>query len=321
MKRGIAPGPVAAATNQTALRIIKLATGKFLTNGSDSIGMDTDNGTQLLQRLNLKEYEAMALDELLQLGRTTAPNLAEATGIPKARIYGVLESLGELGYIEIIPGRPKEFQPKPPEEILSRAKANRRQEYEDYYQELNDMQEGFLEHYGPLFERASEEVSPTEELFYVVDVGEPSLRETREIYRDASEQLHIMTKSFEYLEDVRPALRAVSDRDLDIKLLFLHPDHLLAENAAVQDSILDQIEVDFPTIEYRFSNQPMTWRGTIADPSMDYETGTAIFLVEEKDVPLHMRQAAVTENGSFVAGMDRYFSLIWEYDSVPAADG
>jgi hypothetical protein len=54
---------------------------------------------------------------------------------------------------------------------------------------------------------------------------------------------------------------------------------------------------------------------------MDYETGTAIFLVEEKDVPLHMRQAAVTENGSFVAGMDRYFSLIWEYDSVPAADG
>jgi hypothetical protein len=28
-----------------------------------------------------------------------------------------------------------------------------------------------------------------------------------------------------------------------------------------------------------------------------------------------MRQAAVTENGSFVAGLNRYFSLTWEYES------
>ena len=49
---------------------------------------------------------------------------------------------------------------------------------------------------------------------------------------------------------------------------------------------------------------------------MDYDTGKAIFLVEEEDVPLYMRQAAVTENESFVAGMGRYCDLIWEYDSV-----
>jgi hypothetical protein len=29
-----------------------------------------------------------------------------------------------------------------------------------------------------------------------------------------------------------------------------------------------------------------------------------------------MRQAAITDNGSFVAGMKRYFDLIWEYESV-----
>jgi hypothetical protein len=48
---------------------------------------------------------------------------------------------------------------------------------------------------------------------------------------------------------------------------------------------------------------------------MDYEQGAAIMLVEEKDVPLHKRQAAVTENGSFVAGLERYFELIWTYES------
>jgi hypothetical protein len=32
-----------------------------------------------------------------------------------------------------------------------------------------------------------------------------------------------------------------------------------------------------------------------------------------------MRQAAITDNGSFVAGMKRYFDLVWEYESVETA--
>ena len=39
------------------------------------------------------------------------------------------------------------------------------------------------------------------------------------------------------------------------------------------------------------------------------------FLVEGKDVSLHTRQAGVTESGAFVAGMKRYFDLIWNGDS------
>jgi hypothetical protein len=54
---------------------------------------------------------------------------------------------------------------------------------------------------------------------------------------------------------------------------------------------------------------------------MDYETGEAIFLVEEPDVPNHMRQAALTENGSFVAGLKRYFDLVWEYESEASPVG
>jgi len=55
-------------------------------------------------------------------------------------------------------------------------------------------------------------VTPTEELLWVVDVGEPSLRETREIYRAADDRLHILTKSFEYLDAVEETLAdAVED--------------------------------------------------------------------------------------------------------------
>jgi len=89
-------------------------------SGADSGWFDT---------LGLTEYEATALRKLLTLGRTTAPSLAEATDIPKARIYGVLESLSDRGFIKIIPGRPKEYQPKPPKEVLDRAVENRRRNH------------------------------------------------------------------------------------------------------------------------------------------------------------------------------------------------
>jgi len=280
---------------------------------------DTD-GSQLLQTLELKEYESTALDQLLRLGRTTAPNLAEASGIPKARAYGVLESLGDKGFIEIIPGRPKEYQPKAPDEILQRAKTNRRQAYEAYCREVDSIADGFIEHYQPLYETAASEVSPTEELFHVVNVGEPSLRETREIYRGTESELNITTKSFEYLVDIESTLRETIERGVDVSILLLHPSHLTDENSQIQAEIVDRIDSEFPEAAYRFSRQRLPWRGTLADPSLEYETGTAILLVEEKNIPLHMRQAAVTENGAFVAGINRYFSLIWQHDSVALPD-
>jgi len=48
---------------------------------------------------------------------------------------------------------------------------------------------------------------------------------------------------------------------------------------------------------------------------MEYDSGTAILLVQEDEVPNHMRQAAIIENGAFVAGLKRYFDLVWEYES------
>ncbi|WP_299263756.1 TrmB family transcriptional regulator [Halorientalis sp.] len=276
----------------------------------------TDEAVGLLDRLGLTEYEATALRELLTLGRTTAPNLAQATGIPKARIYGVLDSLSDRGFIKIIPGRPKEYQPKSPEQILDRAEENRRQEFEGFVQALENVRAEFLAEFQPRFERASEDITPTEELFHVVDVGQPSERETRQLYHEATAQVRIITKSFEYFDSVRPAFENAIERGIDVDALFLHPDLLEAENRPVQADIVEQLRTEYPAVDLRFSSEQLPWRGTVVDPSMDYEAGRAIILVEEKDVPLHMRQAALTDNGSFVAGLQRYFELVWEHESV-----
>jgi len=284
--------------------------------------MSTDP-SELLTALELTEYEEQALETLLMLGQTTAPDLSEATGIPKARIYGVLDSLADDGYLKIIPGRPKMYQPKPPAEILDRAIEARRQNFETYQHELDEIREDFVDAFQPLYESASEAVTPTEELFHVVDVGDASEEETRRLYRDADAHIDIITKSFEYIDAVEPTLEAAIEAGAAVRILFLHPSKLTTDNQPIQRGIVEYIHDAYPGIETRFSENLLPWRGTIIDPSMDYDQGEAIMLVEEKNIPLHKRQAAVTENGSFVAGLERYFELIWTYestDSYPAAD-
>ena len=269
----------------------------------------------LFDTLDLTEYEATALAALLRLGRTTAPDLAEATGIPKARIYDVLGSLSDAGYLKVIPGRPKEYQPHDPETVLERARENKRQELETFERELDEARDAFL----ATFESASgeqEDVRPAEELFHVVDVGDPSESETRRLYHEANRAAYVLTKSFEYLDAVSPSLAAALDRGVAVRALFYHPDLLDEGERRIQESVTERLREEFPAVEFRFSTGELPWRGTFVDPSTTYDDGEAIFLVEEPEVPDHMRQAALTANGSFVAGFRRYFELVWDHESV-----
>ena len=276
-----------------------------------------DSADDLFSLLDLTEYEADALEELLLLGRTTAPDLAEATGIPKARIYGVLDALSEAGYVKVIPGRPKRYQPHDPSEIAERAVANRRHAYERFREDVEAVEESFVDAYAPIRDRGVTELSPTEDLFHVVDVGEPSERETRRLFDEAEKSMYILTKSFGYIDAVQPAMRNALERGVDVDALLLAPDHLTAENERRQDEIRDLLAEKFPSVSVRITDRVLPWRGTFVDPSLEYESGQGLLMVEQEEIPNHHRQAAVTENPSFVAGIWQYFDLLWRHESRP----
>jgi sugar-specific transcriptional regulator TrmB len=278
----------------------------------------SDTSEDLFSLLDLTEYEAAALEELLLLGRTTAPDLAEATGIPKARIYGVLDSLSEAGYVKIIPGRPKRYEPHDPSAITDRAIENRRHAYERFQEDVEAVEESFVDAYAPVRDRGVDELSPTEDLFHVVDVGEPSERETRRLFREATEAVFVLTKSFGYVESVKVAMREALDRGVDIDVLMLAPEHLSESNRQRQAEIRALLAEEFPGVTVRVSDRVLPWRGTFADPSVEYDSGRGLLLVEQEEVPNHHRQAAVTENPSFVAGLWQYFDLLWRHESRPA---
>jgi len=238
--------------------------------------------TDLFSVLNLTEYEEAALRELLHLGQSSAPDLAEATSIPKARIYGVLDSLANQGYVKVIPGRPKQYQAKHPDDLVEQALESRRQEFESYREQIESVREEFLAEYEPIYDQAADDIRPTEELFYVVDVGEPSQRETRALYESAESEIRVLTKSFGYVSEVESALADAVERGVSVSALLLAPRHLLAENRRRQTDIIDYLHDSYPEIELRFSDERMPWRGTLIDPSMEYDSGEATFLVEQE---------------------------------------
>lgn len=74
-----------------------------------------------LRRAGLTEYQAKCYQTLLSLGPATAAQVAEATRIPRTRIYGVLDAL-EGTWVMAQEGRPRTYLARDPEACLDAAR-------------------------------------------------------------------------------------------------------------------------------------------------------------------------------------------------------
>jgi len=70
-----------------------------------------------LELLGLNKYEARAYEALLQLGKASAPEIAQESGVPYGRIYDTLNSLVSKGLVIIIPEKTKKFAPAPQDNL------------------------------------------------------------------------------------------------------------------------------------------------------------------------------------------------------------
>ncbi len=267
---------------------------------------------KVLEDLGMSRYQAKTLVALMKHGEAKASDISELSGVPRAKIYAVLDQLADMGYVDKIPGRPARYRTKSPDRIIERLKYNTLLEYSRRLNTIESIEK-------ELFERLKSLYSPSEvrtkELIRVVSVGEPSERETRLLYSQAKKEIDIISKSFEYYPKVRSELIEASKRGVEIKILLLGKEFLEERSRAVQNEIVRLVKSDL-NAEIRLSRTILPLRGGIVDPSYEYKTGKAIFVVEDPETPLYLRDAAVTENPSLVAGMKKYFDLIWEYESL-----
>ncbi len=266
-----------------------------------------------LTNMGLNEYQASALAHLMFLGETKATTLSKASGVPNARIYGVLDELSQKGLIIMRPGRPALYAPLTPQEIADALETATR---EDIRRELT-----IIQSYRGEFEKVSDRVFlkagtsvQRTSLIRIISVGEVSLEETKKLYRQSKEKLLISTRAMEYYDDVKDDIMAAVERGVDVRLMMRKPSTLNHTDQAKQKETLADLKPILGVEKVRFSDT-VEIRGCIIDHEKD---GKALFLVEEEGVPLFLREAALTTHPGVAKALGSMFELKWRSDSEPA---
>lgn len=266
----------------------------------------------LLSSMGLNEYQASALSHLLYLGETKATTLSRASGVPNARIYGVLEELSKMGLVTIRPGRPALYSPMAPADIASALITDAREEIRRRLNVIESYSEDFTASAGEIFQKAGS-VNARVPLLRIVSVGDVSLEETRKLYQDADETILILTRAMEYYGDVAAELKEAILREVSVRVLMMSERSLVDDDRRKRDAIIGRIRGDLAdSVEIRVSDE-VNLRGCIVDAESG---GRALFLVEEVGVPFFLREAAITSHPGVVKGLASMFDLIWRFDSA-----
>jgi len=265
----------------------------------------------VLTNMGLNDYQASALSHLIYLGETKATTLSKASGVPNARIYGILDELAKKGLLKIRPGRPMLYSPVTPNEIASALISEARDELRKRLKIVELNSDDFLKIANDIYLKAGI-VNERTPLLRIVSVGDVSMNETQNLYKNAKKNLLIMTRAMEYYDDVAQQLRDVIKRGVQVKILFMSDKYLCEIDRKKRDETINKL-LEFPneSVKIRLSDE-VHIRGCIVDPESG---GSALFLVEEVGVPYFLREAAITSHPGVVKGLLSMYNLIWSSNS------
>jgi len=173
------------------------------------------------RRVGLTEYEAKAYLALLNTHLSTATQVSEKSGVPRTKMYSVLEALRNKGWVHVYSGVPLLFQAVEPMRVFEKAKED--------YAELVDSVKTTLK----------EKVNNMKEKFVIkrFDIGLEGLKE--EIKKAKTVEINNTTADF--LKKVSGAFRT----DAMVKVL-LFPGEAKPSN--MQNVQFKQAEVAIVTI-------------------------------------------------------------------------
>ncbi len=266
-----------------------------------------------LTEMGLNEYQASALAYLMYLGETKATDLSKASGVPNARIYGILEELSQKGLVIVRPGRPALYAPMAPEEIADGLIADAREDIRERLTLVESNRKNFSSIASDVFLKGGS-VKVRTPLIRIVSVGDVSIEETRRLYRSARSDILILTRAMEYLPQVIDELGDAVSRGIRVRVLMRSRGSLKKDDAEKRDRSISKMRALSKDLVDIHVSDEILLRGSVIDPESG---GRALFLVEEEGVPYYLREAAITSHPGVVRGLANMFDLKWRFDSNP----
>ncbi len=151
--------------------------------------MEDAPDTAPLVDLGLTGYEASAYLALTRRGRATGAEVARLAGLPRQRIYDVLDGLVARGIASVEPGRPARYTALSPEEAVGVLIAAHRQQLERLEREAAEA----IARLTPAFRAGREENDP---LDYIEILREPAAIGKRfaELEASVEQEILVFTK-------------------------------------------------------------------------------------------------------------------------------
>jgi sugar-specific transcriptional regulator TrmB len=262
-----------------------------------------------LKDLGLGKYQSRVLAYLYALGKSKAPEISKASGVPRAKIYAVLQELCILRLTRQTGTKPLQFEPIDPQTGLENLKIAKKEQFQKDIKAISDIAASRLDLLYNLYEK-SLSTETEEEFLEILTVGTASEIETRKLYQEAQKEINVISRAFEYLPKVKDNLEPQLQRGVFLKVILLNSKYLSEKDLNTQIQMRDMLLK--MGADVRISPDKLPIRFTLIDPSFDYDRGAVLFMVEEESIPVFMRFAVLSENHSLAAGFKQYFDLLWK---------
>jgi sugar-specific transcriptional regulator TrmB len=208
-----------------------------------------------LVRLGLTSYEARAYVALTSRGRATAAEIARLAGLPRQRIYDVVETLVGRGFAVARPGRPLLYSAVAPNEALARLLDERRSQLGQLERDTQDA----IDRLTPRFSAGRDATDP---LDFIEVLREPGTIAVRFAELQASVETEILvftkppyaTPPAENVEGLR-LLENKTARSIYERSIFEHAEHVAAVRRFIangeQARVVDRLPLKLAVIDER----------------------------------------------------------------------
>ncbi|MFH1505716.1 MAG: helix-turn-helix domain-containing protein [archaeon] len=270
--------------------------------------MKRQEALQRFLEIGLTEYEAKVLLSLYVTGQAKATEVSNASGVPKAKIYNVLDELCNKRLIKMHSTKPSTYSPLDPEELFSRLKKLEKGHFLDKEKNINATKKHIGKELAGLYHK-SQTTSAHQELVEIIKLGEPSLFETKNIINKAKKVLLFMSQAFEHFDAVKKDIDTAIKKGVEVQVVLGTRKTLKKEGLKKYESTLSELRKRRTKV--KFTDSVLNLRYTLSDP-LDKKTCGCILVVKEYDIPLSVRSAIYSDNQSFVKGMAEHFRSYWE---------
>jgi len=241
----------------------------------------SEGARDILRKMGLNAYETDAYLALLEGGPLTAMEISREANVPYSKIYEVLNSLKQSGWIKSTDTRPSEYYPVPPLEAATNAKRKLDDEYQIWEQ-------GLAQELQPLYEKRELVERPD---ILILHGQQAVLAKLEEVLKKANREIMIAAPAF-----ARPLIALAESpltglkKSVNVKLM-----------AAGKNTEWNFLKKVVGITDLRFRNH-MFGGGVIADGRE-----AMLFLGEEKP------SLVIWSNHVGLVGFAReYFQFLWD---------